>query len=106
VVISANFIEKIENYRMILELFLFSLFPSNSKQIIESCEIFFHYQAYTLGSQTVACKIPVVRLIVNTDSKVAIREQQIVYIKVANERRCCIVVVSVSKLSVYLQSVI
>ena len=83
-------------------LFLFS----PKEQVGEPCEVFLHDDSKSLCVQTVAREVAVVCLVVYIDSKIAVREQQIFQVEVADEAGCGIRVVAVAELSVEEQSVV
>ena len=78
----------------------------NSEQVAQAVEVFLKDEAESLSIEAVSCKIPVVRLVVYSDGKVAVWQQQVSDVEVANKTRCGIGVVPVAELSVYEQPVV
>lgn len=69
-------------------------------------EVGLHYKAQSLRVEAVACEVAVVRLVVDVDSQVAVREQQVLHVEVADEVVGCVRVVAIAELSVEEQAVV
>ena len=85
---------------LVLTLFL------NTQQVAKIEEVFLHDETHTLGVQTVACEVAVVGLIVDVNREVAVREDEVTQVEVADEALCGVGVVAITKLSVEEQTVV
>ena len=77
-----------------------------SEEIAEAIEVFLQNKTYSLRVKTVAGEISVVGLIVHAHGKIAVREQQIAQVEVADEARRGIGIITIAELSVEEQSVV
>ena len=69
-------------------------------------EVGLHDNAQSLRVEAVACEVAVVRLVVDVDGQVAVREQQVLHVEVADEVVGCVRVVAIAELSVEEQAVV
>ena len=91
----------------LLFLLFFSLFAAlPEEQVRHTCEVGLHDEAQSLRVEAVASEVAVVCLVVDIDGEVAVREQQILHVEVADEVVRRIRVVAVAELSVQEQSVV
>jgi hypothetical protein len=87
-------------------LFLFLLLLFDAEEIAEAVEVFLHDEAETLRVQTVARKIAVVGLIVHAYGEVAVREDEVAEVKIADETLRGIRIVAITELAIEKQAVV
>ena len=91
----------------ILFLLFFSLLAAlPEEQVRHTCEVGLHDEAQSLRVEAVASEVSVVCLVVDIDGEVAVREQQILHVEVADEVVGCVRVVAIAELSVQEQAVV
>ena len=87
-------------------LFLFFLLLFDAEEIAEAVEVFLHDEAETLRVQTVARKIAVVGLIVHAYGEVAVREDEVTEVEIADETLRGIRIVTITELTIEEQAVV
>ena len=91
----------------ILFFLFFSLFAAlPEEEVRHTCEVGLHDESQSLRVEAVASEVSVVCLVVDIDGEVAVREQQILHVEVADEVVGCVRVVAITELSVQEQAVI
>ena len=79
---------------------------SPEEQVRDTLEVLLHYYTQALSIKAVAREVAVICLVVDINGKVAIGEEQILDVEVANETGCGIIVVTIAELTVYEQTVV
>ena len=91
--------------RLSLFCLLCSIALSPEEQVRDTLEVLLHYYTQALSIKAVAREVAVICLVVDINGKVAIGEEQILDVEVANETGCGIIVVTIAELTVYEQTV-
>ena len=82
------------HFRLCLLLFLYS------EEVWQGSEVFLNDESHALGGKAIASEVAVVGLVIHPHGKVAVREEQVADVEVADETGGGIAVVAVAKLSV------